>query len=291
MWKEIYEGRTMKESLEKILSIFKLTPFYWLVLFLACTIILFTPAKFLTPIGLDNNFLKGWPHLIVGLIWLLTALLLVCYAVKKACFFIRNVITRRSLKSLNDTDKKIYMGLVEKTAELLRLSEWDSWTAAVLGPAQCFKDDIYFKIDDFRTRVFNCLWPGSLPELERAFKTLSMILKDFADTFGEHSELRNDTFRGVKFYQISEWDPERYQKLFKEWEEWVKKCDDLIWEATKAVNWLADVVRRELNPDFFITKGKFTLTTGMYEDMSYRKHIPEYSKKEKKGMPYRSPKK
>ena len=71
-----------------------------------------------------------------------------------------------------------------------------------------------------------------------------------------------------------------------EHEAWGNEVDRLLVEATKTANWMADVVRRDINPMFFAAKGKFTITYGPVEDLRTRTMLPEYNEEERNGMPY-----
>ena len=55
-------------------------------------------------------------------------------------------------------------------------------------------------------------------------------------------------------------------------------------EATKAANWLADIVRRDINPMFYATKGKFFVIMGPYDMLEFRSYFFEYTEHEKKDL-------
>ncbi len=89
-----------------------------------------------------------------------------------------------------------------------------------------------------------------------------------------------------RFYRSQGWieNEEAYKQLFNEYDIWQNKCKNHVIEATKAANWLADVVRRDLNPLFFATKGKFFVIEGPYDRLEFRSHFYEYTEEEKKKI-------
>ena len=89
--------------------------------------------------------------------------------------------------------------------------------------------------------------PGVLEELEWALETASVAAGTAARTFEEHA-FRVDggaLLRANQFYRDAYGTSQR-QAAHAEWDGWCKRCYAWIYEATKAVNWLADVVRRYL---------------------------------------------
>lgn len=124
-------------------------------------------------------------------------------------------------------------------------------------------------------------WPGTMPELEAALQTLAIAAHEASRMFMRHAELHDDKFRAIQFYKIEEWNPKRYRALLSEWEQWTDACYEWVYEATQAANWVADTVRRELNPLFFAKEGKFIVTQGpMMPDASFQTLLLEYSEPE-----------
>lgn len=104
--------------------------------------------------------------------------------------------------------------------------------------------------------------------------------------FMRHAEERSERIRGVKFYKnITEWNPALYKATFRQWEEWTEDLYELIREATKAANWFADVVRRDVNPRFFAIEGRFLLIEGPYMDLSFKTYLIEYAHEERQLLP------
>lgn len=187
----------------------------------------------------------------------------------------------------------IYTSLIDSAIEYCHLPEWNQWTERALDsdipiwPVEL--PDDFLK---FRQKVFSTDFPGTLIELEKAAKTLSILLNKAARVFQKHSKIQryNDGARfweGVKFYKISVWNTERYDKLAKEWDDWIEECHQLIIAATKAANWFREVVRRDINPMFFAAAGKFTVTYRCSENMGllHPYLLPEYTQEEKANLP------
>ena len=101
--------------------------------------------------------------------------------------------------------------------------------------------------------------------------------------FFEHCEMGNENwFREVKFYKIGGWN-ENYVRDAAAYKEWLKEHDRFIYESTKSANWVAEIVRRELNPSFFAVPGKFVITSGPDMEGAYVTRVIEYSERREKG--------
>jgi len=196
---------------------------------------------------------------------------------------------QRSLSESTDSRKLshqvIYANLIDLTVEATRLSDWNSWTSQTLTTHPCWPTDAPDRLFSFASKLVAALWPGGLEELERAIRTLSKVLNHAISVFLEHAELQNDILASIEFYHIPEWNPSRYKKLFQAYNRWVKECHALIYEATKAANWFADVVRRDINPMFFALEGKFVVTEGDYLLSSVQTTLLEYTQEERQVMP------
>jgi len=104
-----------------------------------------------------------------------------------------------------------------------------------------------------------------------------------AQRFLAETEERGDERVEVKYYKQIDYNPGLYETLSDRWQHWVWHMDLLITESTRAANWVAEIVRRDLNPAFFAVTGKFTLT--QQEDLGYVTHAPEFTDDQKKELP------
>ncbi len=182
----------------------------------------------------------------------------------------------------------IYSTLVDAAVEGCQLFEWRSWTANALQQPPIWTADTPGRLFRFRQKIQGALWPGKLPELEQALNTLSIAISQALAIFSEHadSDATGEMLEGDRFYKINEWNPEKYKKLTDEYKVWLDQCSAWIFETAKAANWLADVVRRDINPLFFAEQGKFLLHHGPYApDFHYITSLAEYTAEEKIALP------
>ncbi len=188
-----------------------------------------------------------------------------------------------------------YADLIDCAVAKCRFDTWDTWAGRLMSPHRNCDVELESDIKDFAKKVFRAVWTGTLEEFERAIRTLSSATNDLMDKLGEdfakHIEMRDYDGRTL-YWEVYPghhgWieDASLYHELLREHETWGDEVDALVVEATKAANWVSDVVRRDINPMFFATSGKLTITYGPLEDLRTRTMIPEYTEEDRKGMPY-----
>ncbi len=198
----------------------------------------------------------------------------------------------RTLSNVADKQEQaysiIYSSLIDAAVECCQLYEWHRWTSRALRQPPIWSGDASDRVFSLRQKNQGAIWSGKLPELEQALKTLDLAMSQAFEVFSEHSSSDDagDILKGKKFYQIDEWNPDRYQSLLKDYNNWLDGCANWIFTIAKAANWLADVVRRDINPLFFAEEGKFTLFHGPYmPDAHYKSSLPEYTSEEKALLP------
>lgn len=203
---------------------------------------------------------------------------------KHECWFEKSRVAVADTRS--QVNENIYAEIVEAAAKLCMFEEWSMWTSCAANSNPVWRSEWFDKIDQFRRRVLQVPWPGSNQELERALKTLSLNLSWLADVFSQHAELKPDGWvKGEKFYKTIGWNPVEYHRLLADYRSWMKLQAELISMATKAANWVADVVRRDLNPVFFAVPGHFVVDGGVAMDGSFFDQIEKFSDEEKLGEP------
>lgn len=174
--------------------------------------------------------------------------------------------------------------LVDSAVENCALETWCGWTSFALSPSQRWSKNLPDAIWEFRQKVIGAIWPPGYEELRRATTTFSILAHRAAQEFMEHGEQSGDFYFADRFYKRPAFNP-NYDKQLNEFEGWQSRCYTLLKDATKAANWFADVVRRDINPMFFATNGKFLIIEGPYMDMSFRTSLLEFSEEQKAGLP------
>ncbi len=194
-----------------------------------------------------------------------------------------------SKDSIKTAQSVIYADLIDATVEACQLNSWDKWAYRAVSTNMNWDEDAHQRLFEFYNKILGAIWPKTLPELECALKKLTYEIYEAIQTFAEHckpSEAKDGILVEERFYKSRGWieDHNEYQELFKEYDIWQNKCKNHVIEATKAVNWLADIVRRDINPLFFATKGKFFVIMGPYDGLEFRSYFFEYTEREKRKI-------
>ena len=174
--------------------------------------------------------------------------------------------------------------IIDAAVELCDLQDWKSWASNALSPDPSWSLDLPDKVFEFRQRAAAAIWPHEFDELKRSATSLAVLLHQAATTFLEHSTHSNNRYIPFKFYKVLSFNPNYHQDLAR-YEKWLDECWRLVREATKAANWFADIVRRDINPMFFAERGKFVILEGPFMDLQYYASIPEFTDTEKAERP------
>lgn len=180
-------------------------------------------------------------------------------------------------------DDLIYASLVDDAVQLCRLSQWSDWTSSAMATKQRMDDRLIGDMRRFRERLLRAVWPGTNDELERSLQTLAIAVGAVGSRFQDHARLEGERWVGHRFYKTDDYNPIKHERLLRLYNEWTKDIDDLIFLATRAANWMADVVRRDINPMFFALEGRFLLH--YQEGLSFTTSLHTFKDEEKRAMP------
>jgi len=174
--------------------------------------------------------------------------------------------------------------IIDTAVKKCCLETWQNWTSWALAPQPSWAKELPDDIFEFREKVISAIWPKDMPEFEVATVNFSKKIHHAAQVFMENSILKDDVFTANRFYRNDGRYNPNYDEDLKRYNEWIDECSMTMYEATKAANWFAEVVRKYVNPSFFAEHGKFIVSQGPYMDGSYRTILLEYTKEEKEAL-------
>ena len=193
-----------------------------------------------------------------------------------------------SLSESHDAKTKasdiIYAHLIDLTVEGCSFSTWEKWISGLYSPSHKITEDISDKALNYTLRTYRAVWPGTLPELESAMKFFSKTMNIMLNFYMKNAERKEDYFVEDRSYKRQWHTEEIFKELSDRRERWERYLDELIIEVVKAANWLAELVRRDINPLFMATDGKFSLIWGPDNNLSFHTISPEYSADEKRQL-------
>lgn len=189
---------------------------------------------------------------------------------------------RESLSSVQDLSARaedlIVSSSIDAIVSMLRLDEWTAWTSFALAPDSSWPEDLPEDIFKCLEKLIAAIWPDRFSELKAASQHFVRSTHKAAETFLQHAELKNGRWRLIRFYKQG-WN-ENYDADLQRFKEWQMECTQTIHEATKAANWFADVVRRDVNPLFFAEGGRFLLSEGPFMDGTFKSFVLTYQPEE-----------
>lgn len=160
------------------------------------------------------------------------------------------------------------------------LENWNSWASFAASTDPRWKVDFDRNIYECAAKVVATVWPSEFGELRAACTHFAISTDKAWAAFAPNLDRHENWYIAYKFYKADGFNP-NYNKDVERYEKWQSRCMDSMLEATKAANWFADVVRRDVNPMFFVATGRFTcgeLHTGTPPVP------PEYTEAEKQNI-------
>lgn len=185
-------------------------------------------------------------------------------------------------------DDEIYASYIEEFEKFIDVENWDNWISWLLSNGQPrIGKEIKHNLDQLRTWLLNRIWPQRYKSLELSFENFRRVLKDLLNVFDKHSvEFGDDGLITEKFYQIDDWDPEKYKRLFKQWEYHCYLVEDLATELNRAANYIFDKVRENLFFSYRLKEGALLIMSGPHLDFTFNTNRAEYRGDERKEIPY-----
>ncbi|MFE0752020.1 HNH endonuclease signature motif containing protein [Gordonia sp. NPDC058843] len=98
-------------------------------------------------------------------------------------------------------------------------------------------------------------WPPGNETVRDSLVGLARVLTDLLDRFMLDAEPINygesaGRLRYPRWYRIDEWNPELYSRLLQDYKDARRLVDELVYEATRHLNWLMDAVRQCVDAEY-----------------------------------------
>jgi len=173
-----------------------------------------------------------------------------------------------------------YAEIIDDWSERAPLDQWRTWTYGMSNP---LSPRLTTKTMDQRTELgvwlLSVIWPGTLPDLERAFQNFHAVLRDFITVFNQEADWIDNGKGGVVaaltnrpgWVVIMEHERQRER-------EHADLVVDLALELTRAANYLCAQIRESVDARFRLAEGALLMVFfgGGGEDFLR----PEYTQKE-----------
>ena len=179
------------------------------------------------------------------------------------------------------SDDQYYAEFIDKIEELGRLKSWTYWSSSIFSFGQpSLSTSIDGDLHELRRWMLKRPpGPAAYPSIDKAIVNFYEVLGDFHETFRTHAQHQHgtDVLLTEKFYQIADWNPERYHKLLEQYEFHVDLVEDLMLELTRAANLIIIQVRKHLISSYFIDHGDLSVFSGPHSDLNWREQVVRYS--------------
>jgi hypothetical protein len=155
-------------------------------------------------------------------------------------------------------DDEKWAGYIDEWSQRAQLNNWLAYTSWLLGPTPEVNTEFFEQLSSLRTWLLSRVWPERYPNIRLALEAFRMVVGDFVNVFQEQSDQgarHAGHLRTTPFYKMNPYEPERYQRLLDQFEFHVDLIHDLVFEITRAANYVCDLVREYLDASFRIEEG------------------------------------
>ena len=180
--------------------------------------------------------------------------------------------------------------LLDQLNDIVQWQSWPSNVAPFFDPNSPWVRKAFVdRLKRASEWIYGRIWPEGHENLRSAIEAFGLLLADWMCKFEEHSESPGPDSHGVtteRFYKIGNYDPDRYHRLIEEYQDHVALLEDLALEATRYGNYIASLIRDEVDPSFRFDEG-LLLITAASGILQYQLLKPEFKPSDfNNGEPY-----
>lgn len=143
-------------------------------------------------------------------------------------------------------------------------------------------------LEDLGGWIIARIWPHRYTDLEAAFMNFKNVL-GILKTFNRHTETTRDPdwLETLTFYKTEWVEESEYDRRVRQYEDHVALVNDLFFELTRALNYICDLVRKNLLSTFRLRDGAVLVERGSVGfDLHTERLRPEYRNGERIAIPY-----
>ena len=205
---------------------------------------------------------------------------------------------RSTLKPEDHTkecDDLAYAGIIDTFCKQIDIDHWTgrgTFIYAAEGP--CIDKAYHKALSNIPPWIISRVWPHRYEDLEEAFYNFKEVLGDFVNVMNRYLDdpsRGDDRLRTRRFYQIDDWNREKYEELFRQYDEHICLVGNLFTEVTRAANLICDRVRKNVFHGFRIKEGILLVQRDMVmvgESSSTQFYRAEYTtEKRMQKRPYK----
>lgn len=146
--------------------------------------------------------------------------------------------------------QEIYNGIIESAVENLDFRQWSTWSTFLTISHPRIIWDMEQGFHTFIQDVISAAWSGQHHEFEAAARVLADEIAGLETLFAQHGFLIQGGDIEIKRVQPHLLRPDQVETELTQHDSVVRAITEHIFQATKAANWFADIVRRDFNPSF-----------------------------------------
>lgn len=155
-------------------------------------------------------------------------------------------------------DDIIYSGYVDEWQRRADLDNWRDISSRLCDHTPTVPKIWYDNQREFLIWIIGRIWPHRYTSLEKALLNYAAVLQDYLNVFDKYADRSAEDTQFLqtrKFYKIDEYDRERYDRLFDQYEAHECLVNDLFFELTRAANFVCDKVRETIFRGYRIQEG------------------------------------
>jgi len=183
-----------------------------------------------------------------------------------------------------DAAKIVYGSLIDMAEEAVEFTRWQMWASEMTSVTMSMPSKIFWGENFFASAVMRAIFPGTYPDLERAFHTFAYHFHRTSCLFAKYARPESNRMVEFPFYKAYGFN-KNYDADLAEYKKWMQDCQRGFVETIKAHNWLADEIRRHINPVFMLEAGRVSVSFGSPFIGDRYSIIPEFTNEERQALP------